>query len=193
MPSGIRSSQPGVDFFLEAIRMKIHPVAELFPMLSSSELQDMAASIKRDGLLNPCVRMGDTLLDGRNRLAACKLAGVEPTFTEYTGSSPVAFIIGANLARRHLDKGQKVALALEIEPHFADEAKKRQEAAGEHGKEGGRGNTKACGKSPTRVLPSRDQAAAAVGVTVLLGVLATGPRHRTEAPRRMCGRRGAFC
>jgi hypothetical protein len=134
--------------------MKIHPVAELFPMLSASELQDMAASIKRDGLLNPCVRMGDTLLDGRNRLAACKLAGVEPTFTEYTGSSPVAFIIGANLARRHLDKGQKIALALEIEPHFAEEAKRRQ-------------IRKPIGSVVENVpqQKSRDQAARAVGVS----------------------------
>ena len=122
MPSGIRSSQPGVGFFIERLGMKIHPVAELFPMLSASELNEMADSIKREGLLNPCVRQGDVLLDGRNRLAACKRAGVEPRFVEYTGDSPVAFIIGANLARRHLDKGQKIALALEIEPHFAEEA-----------------------------------------------------------------------
>jgi len=134
--------------------MKIHPVAELFRMLSASELQEMAASIKRDGLLNPCVRMGDTLLDGRNRLAACKLAGVEPTFTEYTGSSPVAFIIASNLARRHLDKGQKIALALEIEPHFAEELKHNS------GK-----RTDLVGESPIRSKPARDQAAAAVGVS----------------------------
>lgn len=43
-----------------------------------------------------------------------------------------------------------------IEPHSAEEARKRQLAAGEHGKEGGRGNEKPCGK---RVLPVRDQAA----------------------------------
>jgi site-specific DNA-methyltransferase (adenine-specific) len=135
--------------------MKIHPVAELFPMLSASELQDMAASIKRDGLLNPCVRMGDVLLDGRNRIAACKMARVEPTFTEYTGSSPVAFIIGANLARRHLDKGQKIALGIEIEPHFAEEARKRMLAG--------------VRVDPVENVPqgkkSRDQAAAAVGVS----------------------------
>jgi len=136
--------------------MKIHPVAELFPMLSASELQDMAASIKRDGLLNPCVRMGDVLLDGRNRIAACKMAGVEPTLTEYTGESPVAFIIGANLARRHLDKGQKVALALEIEPHFAEEAEKRLHLAKGRGVKG---------VENVPQVKSRDQAAAAVGVS----------------------------
>jgi len=144
--------------------MQIHPVAELFPMLSPAELAEMAASIKREGLLNPCVKQGDTLLDGRNRLEACKLAGVAPSFTEYTGNSPVAFIIGANLARRHLNKGQKIALGLEIEPHFAEEARRRMESGrGECGS-GGRGN-----KNPVENVPqglkSRDQAAAAVGVS----------------------------
>lgn len=139
--------------------MKVHPVAELFPMLSASELNEMANSIKREGLLNPCVRQGDTLLDGRNRMEACKLAGVEPRFIEYAGESPVAFIIGANLARRHLDKGQKIALALEIEPHFAEEARRRQQSHG--GTAPGR-------KSLVENVPqvkSRDQAAKAVGVS----------------------------
>ena len=111
--------------------MKIHPVAQLFPMLSDAELGDLAENIKKTGLINPCVKQDDMLLDGRNRIAACKLAKVEPRFIEYTGDSPVAFIIGANLARRHLDKGQKIALALEIEPHFAEEAEKiRREKIG---------------------------------------------------------------
>jgi len=142
--------------------MKIHPVAELFPMLAASELNEMAESIRKEGLLNPCVRQGDVLLDGRNRLVACKLAGVEPRFIEYTGDSPVAFIIGVNLARRHLDKGQKIALALEIEPHFAEEARKRQLAALETSpKRGG----KVVENVPQPIARSRDQAAAAVGVS----------------------------
>ena len=117
---------------------EIHPVAEMFPMLSASELSEMADSIKREGLLNPCVRMGNVLIDGRNRLAACKLAGVDPTFIEYTGDSPVAFIIAANLSRRHLDKGHKIALGLEIEPHFAKEARKRMATSGPGVLDGGR-------------------------------------------------------
>ena len=139
--------------------MDVHPVADLFPMLSTSELNEMAESIRAEGLLNPCVRQGDVLLDGRNRLAACKLAGVEPRFVEYEGESPVAFILGINLARRHLDKGQKIALALEIEPHFAEEARRRMES--------GRNQY----SSPVENVPqafgqkSRDQAASAVGIS----------------------------
>lgn len=134
--------------------MKVHPVAELFPMLLPQELAEMAESIRREGLINPCVMQDDVLLDGRNRLAACKIAGVAPKFIEYEGESPVAFIIGANLARRHMDKGQKIALALEIEPHFAEEARKRMFAGVNH--------------NPVENVPqgkSRDQAAAAVGVS----------------------------
>jgi site-specific DNA-methyltransferase (adenine-specific) len=144
--------------------MKVHPVAEMFPMLSASELQEMSDSIKREGLINPCVRQGDTLLDGRNRLAACKLAGVDPRFIEYAGESPVAFIIGANLSRRHLDKGQKIALALEIEPHFAEEARKRMESGKGNDGSGGRGRAKNRVENVPQV-KSRDPAAAAVGVS----------------------------
>jgi len=139
--------------------MKIHPVGQCFPMLPQSELNAMAESIRNEGQLNPCVRQGDMLLDGRNRIEACKIAGVEPKFVEYTGESPVAFIVAVNLERRHLEKGQKIALALELEPHFAKEAKKRQR---EHG-----------GTAPGRKtlvanvpqVKSRDKAASAVGVS----------------------------
>jgi hypothetical protein len=55
------------------------------------------------------------------------MLGVKPKFTEYKGDSPVAYIIAANLARRHLTKEQKIALGVEIEPHFAKEAKKRMQ------------------------------------------------------------------
>lgn len=134
--------------------MKVHQFAELFPMLSAAELQDLAADIKSHGLQQPCVRQGDVLLDGRNRLAACKIAGVDAKFVEYEGDSPVAFIIGANLKRRHLDKGQKIALGLEIEPYFAAEAKNRMNA----------GKADPVGKSPTGSGKSRDTAATAVGV-----------------------------
>jgi site-specific DNA-methyltransferase (adenine-specific) len=139
--------------------MNVHPVAALFPMLPEAELNDLALDIKANGLQQPIVMQADTLLDGRNRLAACERAGVKPTFTEYKGDSPVAFIIGVNLHRRHLDQGQKIALGIEIEPHFADEARKRQAhgttAPGKH----------ASGKCPISVAPARDQAARAVGVS----------------------------
>ena len=85
---------------------------------------------------------------------------INPSFTDYHGDSPVAFIIASNLARRHLDKGQKIALALEIEPHFAEEARKRQLSTLKQGASADVENV------PQRERArSRDQAAAAVGVS----------------------------
>ena len=140
--------------------MNIHPVAKLFPMLSESELREMASSIKKEGLINPCVRQGEVLLDGRNRMAACDIAGVEPRFVEYDGDSPVSFIIGANLKRRHLEQGQKIALAIEIEPHFAEEAKKRQLKTLK------KGASSVVENVPQREQArSRDQAAKTVGIS----------------------------
>lgn len=140
--------------------MQIHPVAQLFPMLSGTGMDELVDSIKSQGLLNPCVKQGDVLLDGRNRMEACRIAGIEPQFIEYGGDSPVAFIIGVNLHRRQLDKGQKIALALEIEPYFAEEARKRQAQA--------TGQPRGVKQSVVANVPqqkSRDQAAAAVGVS----------------------------
>ena len=64
--------------------------------------------------------------------------------------------------RRHLTSGQKVALAAEIKPMLAEEAKGRQKAAGERGKEGGRGKKKTLQEKVPEGNPApqaRDQAA----------------------------------
>jgi hypothetical protein len=47
------------------------------------------------------------LIDGRNRLEACRRAGVEPTFTVLDGQGPVAFILSSDVERRHLTKGAR--------------------------------------------------------------------------------------
>ena len=46
------------------------------------------------------------MIDGRNRLAACKLAGVDPKEMNFEGDVNV-FINSANNIRRELTKGQK--------------------------------------------------------------------------------------
>lgn len=53
------------------------------------------------------------LVDGRNRLRACEMAGVEPTFAQLNGHDAAAFIKSANIDRRNLTKGQRaMALAM---------------------------------------------------------------------------------
>ena len=87
--------------------MKAHPAADVFPMLSGDELKDLADDIKAHGLHEEITtyRDGDEtlILDGRNRLAACELAGVEPKIVEYTGDNPWDFVWSMNRKRRHLN------------------------------------------------------------------------------------------
>lgn len=79
-----------------------HPIAALFPMLPDDELDALAADIAANGLIHPVVIDSDNLiLDGRNRLAACMRAGIDPTFEKYDGDDPAGFVVSLNIARRH--------------------------------------------------------------------------------------------
>lgn len=92
---------------------EIHPVADLFPMMTGDELDDLAADIKANGLIHPIV-LDDSgaLIDGRNRHEGCRRAEVQPTFTRMNGRDPVAFILSSNIARRHLKKGQQALMVM---------------------------------------------------------------------------------
>jgi len=114
-----------------------HPIADIWPLLSDEELQELAEDIKQRGLLNPIVLYEGKILDGRNRFKACQLAGIVPKTLQYEGDEPIAHALALNEKRRHLTKSQRAALAVEIEPMFEAEAKKRQQAAGgNHNPEG---------------------------------------------------------
>jgi DNA modification methylase len=129
-------------------------------MLSDTELADLAADIKEHGLVHPVVMFKAVLLDGRNRLAACKIAEVEPTFTEYDGDDPIAFVISVNVMRRQLNPSQLACVAVELELMFAVEAKKRQSQAG-----GDKRALEVNLPQVNRAAQSRDQAATMVGVS----------------------------
>jgi ParB-like chromosome segregation protein Spo0J len=87
---------------------EVHAAAGLFPMLAADELAVLAADIKERGLQQPIVLLPDgMLLEGRNRLAACKKVRVRPEFVVYEGDDPWGYAIAANVHRRHLSAGQR--------------------------------------------------------------------------------------
>ncbi|MEV7955276.1 ParB N-terminal domain-containing protein [Streptomyces sp. NPDC088141] len=79
----------------------------LFPALDEEDLKALADNVKNHGLLHPVVldRSGQ-VIDGRNRLKACEIAGVDATFTTYEGDDPDGYVLSANIHRRNLTKGQ---------------------------------------------------------------------------------------
>jgi ParB-like chromosome segregation protein Spo0J len=74
--------------------MDVHPLAALFPIMTDDELQDLADDIRENGLLHPIVLDADgVLIDGRNRLRACEIAGVDPKFSKLNGHDAAAYIV----------------------------------------------------------------------------------------------------
>ena len=117
-----------------------HEIATILPMLPDEELQSLAADIKARGLNHSITIFESKILDGRNRFRACEIAGVEPTFTEFTGTQAEAIehVWSENVHRRHLSSSQAAACLiqrLKLEDSYREQeealksaARERQEA-----------------------------------------------------------------
>ena len=95
--------------------MDIHPAAECVRLMDADELASLAASIKAHGQRDP-INLGrvngaasEVLIDGRNRLRACEIAGVEPRFQtiEFNDDEAVKAFIADKSEHRNISKGQK--------------------------------------------------------------------------------------
>lgn len=111
--------------------MQYHDVANIFPLMSDVELQDLAADIATNGLHNAIWTYQGKIIDGRNRYQACKIANIEPRYQEWKGGTYaelVAFVVSMNIKRRHLNASQLGVLSLSVEAELAKDAKERQAA-----------------------------------------------------------------
>ena len=98
----------------------VSPHAEQYPVLSDDEIQVLAADIAENGLFDPITVTSDgVLLDGRNRLRACEIAGVEPRIDIYDGDeSQIGAFVRSKNRRRHQPTGSRAmseALSLSID------------------------------------------------------------------------------
>ena len=129
--------------------LPVHAAADLFPLMSESELRELADDIKANGLHTPIVLWGkdyssssSTLIDGRNRLDAMMLAGLlyvsdegklwtrlygHPTplrqHADNTIDDPYAYALSCNVHRRHLTGEQKrelITKVLKAKPETSD-------------------------------------------------------------------------
>lgn len=162
----------------------IHPAADVFPPMDDTRLRELADDIRANGLQVPITLHGGLVVDGRNRLRACEIAGVAPRFVEApAAASPWQVAWTLNGQRRDLNDAQRYMLWKDISAHDADwqaeqkrirrEANKaRAEAVATRARrEDGTLTPKtssACGKSTSTgspPAPSRKAAANAAGVT----------------------------
>jgi ParB-like chromosome segregation protein Spo0J len=94
--------------------LEFHPLADIFPLLEGQDFAALVADIKAHGLQKWITTYEGKILDGRNRYRACLAAGIEPTFTIYSGDDPVAYVVSLNLRRRHLDESQRAMVAAKL-------------------------------------------------------------------------------
>jgi hypothetical protein len=111
-------------------KYKPHPYAELFPLMTDTELEALTADIAAVGLRYSIVLYQGMVLDGRNRLAACAAAKVEPTFMEHEAddASALALVISLNVQRRDLTAGQRAMAAARALPLYEKAAAERAKA-----------------------------------------------------------------
>jgi len=98
--------------------LQIHQAANLFPEMGQEEIEKLAADIKGNGMQVPIALDDDgKVIDGRNRLRACKLLNrktVEALTHRVSGDATIRFVISQNLHRRHLTESQRADIAARL-------------------------------------------------------------------------------
>ncbi len=95
--------------------LPIHPISAASPDLPDAQMSKLTESILLLGQLVPVVIYRGEILDGRKRMAACQLLGVEPkTVTIPDDADPGEHGIALNLLRTHYTPNQRAIYAAEI-------------------------------------------------------------------------------
>ena len=94
--------------------LQLHPLCTLFPRITGDEYTALVEDIRANGLRESIVLHDGMVIDGGNRYRACLDAGVEPHFVGMPNNDVVAFVLSANLHRRHLTAGQHAAIVASI-------------------------------------------------------------------------------
>ncbi len=123
--------------------LQAHTYSNVVPPMSGEEYHALKADIALHGLHEPIVLYEGKILDGRHRYLACTELGIKPTFREWAGPGlAIDYVLSENLHRRHLDKSQRAAIAVEAQALREAERKARerqQEGRRKGGRTGGRG------------------------------------------------------
>jgi ParB-like chromosome segregation protein Spo0J len=114
---------------------KVHPFADAFPMMEGAEFDELVEDIRKNGLRVPVeyIKHGGEhiVIDGRNRLRACRVAGVTVKSNDYThfiryesaqrglprqpptDEELLDYIWSKNVHRRQLTPSQRAIIATE--------------------------------------------------------------------------------
>jgi len=130
MPKRVVDTKKKLKLALDSHGLRsVHPVAEVFPIVTGDDYTAMVSDVKEHGFQVPVIAdKSSQLLDGRTRLCISYDLGIkcEVQTVDRNGSDVAAYIIALNLHRRHLTASQIAAIGPAILPEFEKEAKQRQ-------------------------------------------------------------------
>lgn len=97
--------------------LKFAPYADLFPMLSDKELDELGDDMAANGQQETVKLFRGAVLDGRNRYTACARKNIGVRTEVFTGTDREAlfYVCSKNLLRRHLDWDDRVRIAAKME------------------------------------------------------------------------------
>ena len=104
-------------YLVDGRRLRAHPAAECFPLMTDVELEALAADIGTNGCRVPVSICGDLLLDGRNRALACERVGVPVPWETLpaVGARDASLVVTSlNLQRRHMAESQRALAAAKL-------------------------------------------------------------------------------
>jgi hypothetical protein len=111
--------------------VEVHPAANLFPEMAQPDLDALCESISRHGVRVPLVFFEGKLLDGRNRMRACVMAGIPtekiPRRTVNGDTDPFLWAWDANCSRLDYAPAQKAAIRIKIDEASGELARLREE------------------------------------------------------------------
>jgi ParB-like nuclease domain len=178
---------------IDVFALPVFAPADVFPMMGADDLQELADDIKENGLREPLViadveavngdgevMLQTMLVDGRNRRAACKIAEVAPAVRLLNGEDPTAYVISANLHRRHMTNGQRAMAVALIRPE------PEQGKGGGRGKKNFAGSGEVSGVAHQRISQARMVLKEAPGLVdqVLGGSVTLDAAYRTAVDRQ---------
>lgn len=105
-----------------------HPLAALIPEIGDDEYTSLRDSIREQGQLERIVLYQGVILDGRARYRACLDLGLDPLYRDFEGRDAAAFVLAANLHRRHLTVEQRALVAARL-PRIAHGSNRFQQTA----------------------------------------------------------------
>jgi hypothetical protein len=127
-PAALRSDNTATTQILHPghDRLKDHPFAGLFDLLSTRELADLSENIAVHGQREPVMIHRNMILDGRNRYRACRLKGWPVRYEQFPGTNDEAldYVVSLNVYRRHLTSSQR-ALAMASYEEYRHGGKRR--------------------------------------------------------------------